>query len=95
MRADASTGKVTLVRNVVFEPTDERSIDWGAYTLKQIEAAFRWRQPAIISSHRVNFCGQINPQNRAQGLAALRTLLRKIVERWSEVEFVSIAELVR
>ncbi len=93
MHLNRATGKVTLVRNVVFEPTDERSIDWVAYTLQQIEAAFRWRKPAIISSHRVNFCGHIDPQNRAQGLAALRALLQKIVERWPEVKFMTVQEL--
>jgi hypothetical protein len=95
MRADASTGKVTLVRNVVFEPTDERNIDWVAYTLKQIAAAFRWRKPAIISSHRVNFCGHINEKNREKGLNDLKELLQEIVKRYPEVEFISMGELVR
>lgn len=89
------SGKATIVRNVVFEPTEERGVDWVAFTLKQIEAAFSWRKPAIISSHRVNFCGHIDPKNRAKGLAALRALLQKIVERWPDVEFVSVAELVQ
>lgn len=94
MRYDKTTGKATIVRNVVFEPTNERGFDWVPYTLKQIEAAFRWRKPAIISSHRVNFCGHIDPENRKQGLNALKKLLQKIVQRWPEVEFVSVAQLV-
>jgi hypothetical protein len=62
------TGKQTpeglsiIVRNVVFEPTEDRGIDWVAFTMKQIEAAFRWNKPANISSHRVNFCGHIDPE---------------------------------
>jgi len=87
------TGTVTLVRNVVFEPTDDRGVDWVNYTLKQIEAGFRWNRPAIISSHRVNFCGHIDPMNRKVGLTALLQLLKKIVERWPEVEFLSAGEL--
>ena len=55
----------------------------------QIEAAFRWSRPAIISSHRVNFCGHIDPQNRRTGLDALAKLLRSIVGKWPEVEFVA------
>jgi hypothetical protein len=90
-----TTGKVTIVRNVVFEPTENRGIDWVNYTLKQIEAAFRWGKPAIISSHRVNFCGHIEPKNRQKGLEALKELLKKIVERWPDVAFISVAELVR
>ncbi|MCI5056679.1 hypothetical protein [Phaeodactylibacter sp.] len=89
------TEKVTLVRNVVFEPTEERGVDWVAFTLKQIEAAFRWHKPAIISSHRVNFCGHIDPDNRKKGLSALHGLLQKIVSRWPDVEFISVAELVK
>jgi hypothetical protein len=55
------------VRNVVFEPTHARGFDPVAYALRQIEAAFFWDKPAIISSHRVNFCGHIEEGNRAWG----------------------------
>jgi len=86
-------GQFFLVRNVVFEPTHPRRKDWVDYTMKQIAAAFRWNRPAIISSHRVNFCGHIDPENRAKGLGALKELLQRIVERWSEVEFMAANEL--
>ncbi len=86
-------GQLTLVRNVVFEPTEDRGLDWVAYTLRQIEAAFRWNRPAIVSSHRVNFCGHIDPRNRAVGIEALQQLLKQIVRRWPEVEFLAIDEL--
>ncbi len=82
-----------LVRNVVFEPTEDRQIDWVAYALQQIETAFRWNRPAIISSHRVNFCGHIDEKNREKGLSALRSLLQKVTERWPEVEFMAANEL--
>ncbi|MEQ8704192.1 MAG: hypothetical protein RIC19_09755 [Phaeodactylibacter sp.] len=94
-RCDKTTDKATIVRNVVFEPTEDRGVDWVAFTLKQIEAAFRWRKPAIISSHRVNFCGHIDPENRKQGLEALQALLQQIVKRWPDVEFISVGELVK
>jgi hypothetical protein len=81
-----------IVRNCVFEPND-RKIDWVNYTLKQIEAAFFWGKPAIISSHRVNFSGQIDPENRNKGLSVLRGLLNKIIKKWPDVEFVSVDEL--
>jgi len=81
------TGKSTkeglsiIVRNVVFEPTEDRGIDWLAFTMKQIETAFRWNKPAIISSHRVNFCGHIDPENRKKGLETLQRLLQEIVKK--------------
>jgi hypothetical protein len=86
-------GQSFLVRNCVFEPTDDRGIDWVAFCMKQIEAAFRWNMPANISSHRVNFCGHIDPANRSIGLEGLRKLLAKIVQRWPEVEFMTSQEL--
>lgn len=86
-------GQTFIVRNVVFEPTDGRGVDWVEYTLKQIEAAFRWNRPAIISSHRVNFCGHIDEKNREKGLDALQKLLHEIVNRWPDVEFMAANEL--
>ena len=88
-----NAGQTYFVRNVVFEPTEDRSIDWVNYAFKQVEAAFRWNRPAIISSHRVNFCGHIDPANRKKGLDALQQLLKKIVQKWPDVEFMSSEEL--
>lgn len=87
-------GHVTLVRNVVFEPNLRPGTDEVARTLSQIEAAFFWGKPAMISSHRVNFCGHIDPENRRTGLSDLKRLLQKIVQRWPEVEFISAGQLV-
>lgn len=82
-----------IVRNVVFEPTTPRISDWVNFTFKQVEAAFRMRKPANISSHRVNYCGHIDPKNREVGLRALKELLQKIKKRWPEVEFISADQL--
>lgn len=82
-----------LVRNVVFEPTTIPGRDWVNFTFKQVEAAFRMKKPANISSHRVNYCGHIDPKNREIGLTALKQLLQKIVKRWPEVEFISADQL--
>ena len=89
-----SDGLVQIVRNVVFEPTDPRGFNWVDYSFKQVEAAFRLGKPANISSHRVNFAGGIDPKNRQIGLSALEALLRKIITKWPEVEFLSVEQLV-
>jgi len=75
-------------RNCAFEPTDPayHGID---LTLKQIEAAFRWGKPANISTHRVNFIGAIEKANREKGLRELSLLLKTIVRKWPDVEFMS------
>lgn len=85
---------LTTVRNVVFEPSVDVWSDPVAHAMDEIAAAFRWKKPAIISSHRVNFCGHISEDNRKQGLQALRFLLERITTRWPEVEFVSADELI-
>jgi hypothetical protein len=85
----------TIVRNCVFEPTDDRGVDWVNYTFKQVQAAFFWNKPAIISSHRVNYCGFIDENNRKVGLDNLRKLLKKIVQVYPDVEFVSVDQIAQ
>ena len=81
------------VRNVVFEPTSAMQSDWVSYTLGQIDKAFSWNRPAIVSSHRANFSGYLDPDNRETGLSALRELLARITSRWPDVEFLSSSQL--
>ncbi len=88
------SGLICCVRNVVFEPTHERGFEWINFSLQQIETAFRWHRPAIVSSHRVNYCGHISPENRKVGLDSLKRLLKAVVNRWPDVEFVSSGDLV-
>lgn len=86
-------GQIFMVRNCVFEPTEKMPFNWVDYCLKQVEAAFRWNRPAVISSHRVNFCGHIDPENRRKGIEALQQLLAEISKRWPDVEFVSATDI--
>ena len=83
-----------VVRNCIFEPNSNKSIDWVAYCLEQIGYSFMLNRPANISSHRVNFCGNIDSKNREEGLAQLKQLLRGIVKLWPDVEFMSTAEMM-
>lgn len=89
-----NSGLININRNVVFEPC-EGDRDWVGTAMEQIESAFRWDKPAIISSHRVNFCGNIDQDNRKKGINSLRNLLKRIIEKWPEVEFMSSEELCR
>lgn len=89
---DSSGKYVNFVRNCVFEPND-RNIDWVNYTFEQIKASFFWKRPAIISSHRVNFAGHIDPDNRKKGLDMLKKLLKKVATAYPDVEFIAIDDL--
>lgn len=84
-----------LIRNVVFEPFSNLKKDWIGQSLKEIENSFLWHKPAIISMHRVNFIGSINPKNRQQNLALFKELLDEIDKRWPEVEYLSSNELAK
>ncbi|AWI24443.1 hypothetical protein [Flavobacterium pallidum] len=86
-------GQTFMVRNVAFEPIMKRGYDPVQHALKQVESAFRWNKPAVISSHRVNYAGLVDPKNREKGLSGLKTILSEITKRWPEVEFMSANEL--
>lgn len=86
-------GLVYYTRNCGFEPINPgyQGID---YTIRQIEAAFRWCKPAIISTHRVNYIGAIERRNREKGLNELKLLLDSIIKNWPDVKFISSANML-
>jgi len=87
-------GQRYLVRNAFFEPsTTDTSFDWAGDCFNRVETAFRWNKPAIISAHRLNFMGGIQPKNREKNLALLKQLLKNITQRWPQVEFMSSDQL--
>jgi hypothetical protein len=92
-----SFGQIILNRNAIFEPVakglNSNPNDWIDSCLNEIEIAFRWNKPALISSHRVNYVGSIDPKNREIGLNSLRQLLSKVLKKWPEVEFMSSSQL--
>lgn len=86
-------GQNYVVRNVHFEPASDTNKDWVGQALKDIALAFRLRKPAVVSTHRVNFMGGLQPANRDRGLSLLDGLLKKTLERWPETRFLSAVEL--
>ena len=61
--------------------------------LSEIEISFKWKKPAIISSHRVNYVGGLSLKNRDNGLIQLEKLLIMITKKWPDVEFMTSNEL--
>lgn len=86
-------GQTYLVRNCNFEPSMDTSKDWVMSCLNEIETAFRWNKPAVISTHRLNYIGSLVPMNRDRNLILLSKLLEKIILRWPEVEFMNTVQL--
>jgi predicted deacetylase len=86
-------GQYYFVRNCFFEPSSSDSINHIDDCLSQIKTAFLWRNPAIISTHRVNYIGWLVQENRDKGLSQLNELLTKIIKSWPDVEFLTTEEL--
>lgn len=86
-------GQIDLCRNAIFEPSEAPQKDWVDTCMKDIAIAFRWHHPAIICSHRVNYVGTINVENRDRNLRSLARLLGQIKNRWPDVEFMSSDQL--
>lgn len=87
------TGQIFLTRNAFFEPNQGTNKDHVDSCLKEIEIAFKYKKPAVISSHRCNYIGSLNPANRDHGIKELDKLLNTILKKWPEVEFLSSSQL--
>lgn len=83
-----------LVRNAHFEPSEKPEFDWISDILQRIKLSFSLHKPVIISSHRINFIGFIEPENRERNLLLLAQLLKEITKKWPDVEFMSSDQLV-
>ncbi len=80
-------------RNCKFEPSRDHNIDWVDRCLSEINIAFRWGKPANIDSHRVNYIGCIDENNRDYTLKELKRLLNEIINHWPDVEFINSEQL--
>ncbi len=85
-------GQRYITRNAFFEPS-QTGKDWVDSCLNDISIAFKWQKPAVISSHRVNYIGTLNPANRDNGLYQLKTLLKSITKYWPKTEFMTSSDL--
>lgn len=80
-------------RNIIFEPYLDKNLDWVEKSLKEIENAFFWKKPAIFSTHRINFVGGLVEENKNINLTLFKKLLKKIIEKHPDVEFMTSDEL--
>lgn len=82
-----------LTRNAFFEPNKPGNKEDINSCLRNIYYAFKWKKPAVISTHRTNYCGTLNKKNRDMSLKQLNELLSKILELWPEVQFITSSQL--
>lgn len=84
--------QIYTIRNCFFEPTHH---EWNNTDscFKEIIDSFRLFKPAVVSCHRLNFIGELHPENRDHNLRSFKRLLKMITDKYPDVEFVSSDEL--
>jgi hypothetical protein len=80
-------------RNSTFEPSRSPNFDWIGNVLREARVAFYWGKPLVINSHRVNYIGGIDTENRVRGLKMLESLLRSLLKEFPDLEFMSSDQL--
>ena len=88
-----SFGQYFLIRNCFFEPSLNKNIDTLEECLNRMKIAFRWKKPAVISAHRINFMGSLDENNRKNNLSLFHELLTRIIKQWPDVEFMTTDKL--
>lgn len=79
------------LRNVFFEPSLDG--DNHEQVKMRIRRAFAQRVPAVVCSHRLNFIGGLNENNRRKNIESLKTILNWVVQEFPDVQFINSEEL--
>ncbi|RZJ76713.1 MAG: hypothetical protein EOO45_01295 [Flavobacterium sp.] len=95
-RMGEGPGLLQIVRNAHFEPSvfPYQQRDKALTTcLNQLKMSFLLKKPAVISCHRFNFSGRLEPENRDINLRLLDRFLMEVTKRWPDVIFMDSASL--
>jgi hypothetical protein len=79
----------------LFEPPLNNNVDWVSKCIESIDIAFKWEKPAIIGTHRINFSGRLDAEQRDNNLKLLEQLLTKITRKWPDVKFTDSPSLLQ
>ena len=82
-----------MVRNGLFEPSINDKVNWVDKCMESIEIAFKWGKPAIIGTHRINFAGRLDVQQRNRNLKDLDSLIKKVLNKWPDIQFADSASI--
>lgn len=85
--------QVYFIRNCFFEPALNAGFNWIDDCINRIKIIFFWGKPAIIGTHRINFIGSLNEENRKNNLKVFSLLLKSILEIWPDAEFTTTDKL--
>lgn len=83
----SKAGLIYIARNAYFEPSQLPDINWVNECMRRIRLSFLFQKPAVIGAHRLNFIGAIDEENRKINLSLFKILLKEIVRKYPDVEF--------
>jgi hypothetical protein len=83
-----------FVRNVLFEPALSKNINWVDKAMESIEIALFWFKPAVVCSHRINYVAGLSQDNRENSLEQLNVLLKRVLKKWPDIEFLNSQQLL-
>lgn len=86
-------GQTYSIRNCAFEPANAVGNE-ADKALSQIKNAFDAKKIAVFSTHRINYVGGLDENNRTKNLKLLDKLLTGIVKQYPDVEFWSSDKLI-
>lgn len=90
---EIKNGLVHSIRNCSFEPSTTKNFSIQAL-MNEIDNAFKNNKIAVISSHRINYVGGIDVENRERNLNLLDRLLTILLKKYPTVEFLSSDKLI-
>ena len=90
---DKKSGLIYTNRNAFFEPHIAPDKDWVDISLSGVKKAFDNNNPAILSSHRINYIGRLDEKHRDKNLKMFKAILKKITINYPDVEFIDSSKL--
>lgn len=86
--------QVYSIRNCFFEPATNEGGSTVENLLRQVDITFSKNKIAVFSTHRINYVGGLFEQNRTQSLVLFDEFLKKVLEKYPDLEFMHSDSLI-
>ena len=87
-------GQAYSIRNCHFEPATYVGGERVGSLMKQVDKAFSSHKLAVFSSHRINYVGGIDEENRSRTLLLLDDFLTSLLKKYPDTVFLSSDQLI-
>lgn len=90
-----SLGLNYFYRNAFFEPSTDKARDWVGECLSQVKKSINRYGFVIISTHRLNFMGAIEPGNRELNIKLFQSLLDELHRQFPGLQYGTSLDLLK